>query len=210
MKNGIETNINIEHIDSKRIAEKNFSIWNAALLTRDSKNVAEVYLSEGELLGTVSSKIRKGKEEIGEYFDHFLKINPSGEVVERDVVYFSNDCFLDKGLYDFKVVRGGEEEIIHARFSYVWKKDENGDWKILHHHSSGETEENKDLSGFQPDLGNVKNIQWGIDKEISDGVFLKTGFYKKEDGKIVRFSCVLKSGDIVYSHVSECPENYGV
>ncbi|MFA6790636.1 MAG: SgcJ/EcaC family oxidoreductase, partial [Parcubacteria group bacterium] len=202
--NSMETEKNIE-----AIAESNFSTWNDQLLTKESQKVAQVYLPDGELFGTVSSKIRKGREEIREYFDHFLKIDPSGKVIERNIIQFSEDCYLDEGFYDFNVIRNGKEEVVHARFIYIWKKDDNGDWKILHHHSYAKSEENKKLSDFRLNLKDIDNIQWGTNKEVVGGFLLQTGFYEREDGKTIRFSCVSK-GELVSGHFSECPEDHGV
>jgi len=39
-------------------------------------------------------------------------------------------------MYDFKVGSGSDRQVVEARFSFVWKKDDNGVWKIVHHHSS--------------------------------------------------------------------------
>jgi len=40
------------------------------------------------------------------------------------------------GMYNFEVGSEDSRTIVEARFTYIWQKDERGDWKILHHHSS--------------------------------------------------------------------------
>jgi len=39
-------------------------------------------------------------------------------------------------LLDFEVGPVDDRKVVEARFSFVWKKDDQGEWKIVHHHSS--------------------------------------------------------------------------
>ena len=71
-----------------------------------------------------------------EYFIHFLKKNPRGEVIQEEVQTFGTDVYLHSGMYNFEVGPGDGRHVVEARFSFVWKRDDTGAWKIIHHHSS--------------------------------------------------------------------------
>lgn len=116
----------------KKIALELFEEWNNSLL-KSPKSVALLYGENAVLLGTINGKFRKGREEIEGYFKLFLPLKPIGKIDKMTVIgdeYF----FTSFGHYSF-VLKSGE--IIHARFTFVYKKDiKTGKYKIVHHHSS--------------------------------------------------------------------------
>jgi uncharacterized protein (TIGR02246 family) len=118
------------------IAKKNFAKWNAALLTKDAKKVADLYTSDATFLPTVSPEFKKGREGAEDYFHHFLEKDPEGEVVEEVVQPISIDCYLQSGLYNFAVGPKEKREIVAARFTFLWQRGTDGQWRIAHHHSS--------------------------------------------------------------------------
>ncbi len=213
MENNLENNLENPTL---KLADDNFKSWNEALEKGEAKEVAKKYLEEGELFGTVSAKIRKGQKEIEGYFDHFLEIDPSGEVIERKTINISTKAFLDSGLYNFQVTRDGKKQTIEAMFTYIWQKDENGEWKIKHHHSAVKDENNEKLSSQKEVLDlRSDNIKWGTDKEISKGIFLRTGFLKQNNNLTSRFTYLVKNSDneaeeTIYQQISVCPEDQGV
>lgn len=118
------------------IAKKNFAKWNAALLTKDARQVADLYTGDATFLPTVSPEFKKGQSGAEAYFHHFLEKDPNGKVVEEAVQPLSPDCYLHSGMYDFEVGPQNQREIVHARFTFLWKKGKDGQWRIAHHHSS--------------------------------------------------------------------------
>ena len=119
------------------IAKQNFKTWSEALTTKDPKAVAGLYTPDATFLPTVSGEFKKGQEGAEEYFHHFLEKDPKGEVVEEEVQSLGENCYLHSGMYNFEVNSPeGGRQTVEARFSFVWQKNESGDWKILHHHSS--------------------------------------------------------------------------
>lgn len=118
------------------IASTNFSQWNSALQTGDAKKVASLYSPESTFLPTVSDKFIRGQEEAEGYFEHFLEKNPTGEIIDETVRVISPDSYLHSGMYNFEVGQEDKRETLEARFSFIWKKDEAGQWQIIHHHSS--------------------------------------------------------------------------
>ena len=120
----------------KEIAQENFKRWNEALLTKDPKKVAELYAKNNTFLPTLSPDFKKGNDEAEEYFIHFLEKNPKGEIKEEAIQLMGENFYLHSGMYDFEVGDEGAKSIVEARFSFVWEKENNGEWKIIHHHSS--------------------------------------------------------------------------
>ena|SRR3990167_9239447 len=120
----------------EKIAEANFSRWNEALLTRDPQRVAALYAVDATFLPTVSGDFKRGPAEAEGYFKHFLEKTPSGEIVEGAVQTLGQNCYLHSGMYNFEVGPDDNRSTMEARFSMVWRTDERGEWKIIHHHSS--------------------------------------------------------------------------
>jgi uncharacterized protein (TIGR02246 family) len=119
-----------------KIARKNFINWNKALKTKDPKKVAVLYSKDAALLPTLSPEFKTKPCGIKEYFEHFLKKNPVGKIVVSKVQVLGSKSYLHSGLYNFEVGSKGAREIIKARFSFIWKQNRKGEWKIVHHHSS--------------------------------------------------------------------------
>ena len=108
-----------------------FDEWNSALQTRDPKNVAALYESNGILLPTVSNKVRHNPEEVADYFVHFCAKGPKGKIDEANVRIFG-DVAINSGIYTFTFEDGSA---VPARFTFVYRW--NGQrWMIVEHHSS--------------------------------------------------------------------------
>jgi len=113
-----------------------FEKWNDTLQTGDANKVAALYdEKDGILLPTVSPKVRHNREEIADYFEHFLAKNPVGRIDESNIRIFG-DIAINSGLYTFELDNGeGGRVDVGARFTFVYKKD-GDNWMILEHHSS--------------------------------------------------------------------------
>ena len=104
--------------------------WTDVVKGGDPKQVTSLYRDNGILLGTFSGKERVGHELILEYFENLLKSPVEVQIVsEHPHVYES--AAVNSGLYNFVT----EGKTVNARFSFVYHKD-NGEWKIVSHHSS--------------------------------------------------------------------------
>jgi uncharacterized protein (TIGR02246 family) len=112
-----------------------FDKWNAALQTGNAETVANLYAKDGVLLPTVSNRVRADHAAIVDYFRHFLELKPKGTLNEIHITCFGNVA-INQGIYTFDVVRGGKAGKVRARYSFTYAK-EDGDWKIVSHHSSG-------------------------------------------------------------------------
>lgn len=120
----------------EKIAQENFAKWNEALQTKDPKKVAELYTEDCTFLPTLSPDFKKGIAGAESYFVHFLAKDPVGEIKDGEVQSIGEDCYIHSGMYDFEVGPEGERSTANARFTYIWRKEEDGEWKIIHHHSS--------------------------------------------------------------------------
>ncbi len=119
-----------------KIVNANMALWLKTLETKDSKKVAKLYLENATFLPTVSGEFKRGQDGAESYFDHFLSKNPKGEVVEEAIISIDENSYLHVGMYNFELDGDGERVIVKARFDYLWKKDDDGEWRIAHHHSS--------------------------------------------------------------------------
>jgi len=120
----------------QEIARKNFADWNEALLTGDPEKVAELYAEDNTFLPTMSPDFKKGKAEAEGYFVHFIEKKPIGEVTEEETQSMGEGFYSYNGFYDFEVDKDGARVIMECRFTFNLRREKNGEWKIIHHHSS--------------------------------------------------------------------------
>ena len=109
-----------------------FTKWNKALATGDSATVAKCYTSSPVLLPTVKDDPRTDFDTVKDYFDAFLLKEPQGEIIEG-YINIGEGWASDVGIYEFTMGATGDK--VKARYSYVYVQ-EDGEWKIQHHHSS--------------------------------------------------------------------------
>jgi len=111
-----------------------FEMWNKALQTEDPANVVACYAADAILLPTVSAQVRHNHDEIRDYFVHFLAKKPRGRITEHNIRIYDNIA-INSGLYTFSLEADGVRADAAARFTFVYRKDEDG-WLIIEHHSS--------------------------------------------------------------------------
>ena len=109
-----------------------FQLWNSALATGDSTEVANRYSNEAVLLPTVSDTPRTTDALIKDYFDSFLLKKPQGEILSGDIMIGTNWA-QDAGIYEFTMGIDGSK--VKGRYTFVYVF-EDGEWKISQHHSS--------------------------------------------------------------------------
>ena len=123
-------------MEIEKIAEENFKKWNDSLLTGEAESVAAFYAEEASFLPTVSPEFKIGKSGAESYFKHFLQKNPKGNIVKERVRQISEKAYLHSGFYNFELGPNDSRQIVEARFTFLWEKNEDGKWVIAHHHSS--------------------------------------------------------------------------
>jgi uncharacterized protein (TIGR02246 family) len=105
--------------------------WVTAIKSGDPKQVVSLYHDDGILLGTFSNKERVGRDLILEYFENLLKSPVDVEIVSEHL-HVLESSVINSGLYNF-VTNG---KTVNARFSFMYTKNDDSDWKIISHHSS--------------------------------------------------------------------------
>ena len=105
--------------------------WVTAIKSGDPKQVVSLYHDDGILLGTFSNKERVGRDLILEYFENLLKSPVDVEIVSEHP-HVLESAVVNSGLYNF-VTNG---KTVNARFSFMYTKNDDSDWKIISHHSS--------------------------------------------------------------------------
>ena len=112
------------------------------------------------LLPTLSDKPRTNLDAVEDYFVSFLKRKPKGRIVSGKILIGPDGSWAhDAGIYEFVLedspsdktqdVNSGETSqnvnpgsnksntsVVRARYSFLYLRDERGEWKIAHHHSS--------------------------------------------------------------------------
>ncbi len=118
---------------SDSIASELLQKWIGVVESGDPKQVTNLYLDNGILLGTFSNKERVGHELILEYFEKLLKSSVDVEVVSENPHVFGSSA-VNSGHYNFMT----NGKTINARFSFVYHKERlpTDEWKIVSHHSS--------------------------------------------------------------------------
>ncbi len=109
-----------------------FDQWNKSLATGNPAAVAANYAPDAILIPTVSNKVRRTDAERIDYFEHFLLKKPVGKLDQPNVRIFG-DIALNSGLYTFTYQDGSKTR---ARYTFVYKKQSDGRWLIIEHHSS--------------------------------------------------------------------------
>ncbi|MDT0268215.1 SgcJ/EcaC family oxidoreductase [Streptomyces sp. DSM 44915] len=116
-----------------------FDDWNAALATGDPETVADLYAPDAVLEPTLSNVIRSDRAGIVDYFEHFLRQRPVGEIDASYVELLGRDAAVDSGAYTFTLTdpETGEVSEVAARYTFVYERDRHSDaWRIVNHHSS--------------------------------------------------------------------------
>ena len=112
-----------------------FDQWNAALQTGNPDEIVKIYAEDAVLLPTVSNKPRTTREEIRDYFAHFMEKKPKGKIDTRTIRIGCNDA-SDVGTYTFILTeKDGTAATVPARYSFLYVH-KDGKWQIAHHHSS--------------------------------------------------------------------------
>ena len=111
-----------------------FDRWNSSLGTKDPTKVAANYAADAVLLPTVENTATT-PDQIKAYFTNFLKKEPVGKIDTRTINLGCNEAF-DVGTYTFDL-KGADGKVskVAARYSFIYEL-RDGDWKIVHHHSS--------------------------------------------------------------------------
>ncbi|MDI1227117.1 MAG: SgcJ/EcaC family oxidoreductase [bacterium] len=122
--------------NAEREVKAAFEKWIAAVSTGNADAVSALYAPEAVLLPTLSPKVHDTPEQRREYFTAFTaRKDLKGEVNESYIRVFQ-DTAVNSGMYTFSYQdEAGRTQSVPARFSFVYRRTEEG-WMIIDHHSS--------------------------------------------------------------------------
>ncbi|OEU14859.1 hypothetical protein FRACYDRAFT_154683, partial [Fragilariopsis cylindrus CCMP1102] len=120
-----------------------FDKWNDALSTGDPNISSSLSLSSLSssisppllLLPTMSNEPRTNRKSIERYFVNFLRNKPKGRIINGHIRIGKDGSWAhDAGIYEFSMISNSNNNI--ARYSFLYLRNDLGEWKIAHHHSS--------------------------------------------------------------------------
>ncbi|MDI9349518.1 MAG: SgcJ/EcaC family oxidoreductase [Candidatus Symbiobacter sp.] len=109
--------------------------WAAALNQHDLERVVSLYADRAVLLPTISSELRTDHDRIRAYFEMLFQRMPKLRVVQSILHHFGGNVAVRSGIYVFTLDKDGKTDNLWARFTFIYHQ-ENGEWKIMTHHSS--------------------------------------------------------------------------
>ena len=109
------------------------NLWTETIKTKSPEKVAKLYNKNAILLPTLSNKVRTTPSSIQAYFVQFLAKSPKCTVNECHSRKVSDNIVINSGIYTFKL---DPDQTAGARFTFVYKQNEENEWEIIEHHSS--------------------------------------------------------------------------
>lgn len=110
--------------------------WLEAVASHKPENVAALYDTDAVLLPTLRNAVHDTPAERLDYFQMFTAMPEiKGKVEEQHPRLLDDNTAVNGGIYTFSFLQDGKPVNVTARFSFTYKK-ENGEWKIVEHHSS--------------------------------------------------------------------------
>ena len=101
------------------------------------EEVAALYAQEAVLIPTFSPKIYNSEAEIAGYFSRITDQREVSVTVREETVVEQTNAQGSQvigGIYDWRIIKDGEENVFGARLSFVVSLGEKR--PIVHHHSS--------------------------------------------------------------------------
>jgi hypothetical protein len=114
----------------------NFLSWADAVAAGKPATIAALYDDAFSLLPTLSENVISDTAGAIAYFTFFCGFKPVAKMVREFVEPMGADAYTHAGVYRFTLGPPEKREDVDARFSMAWRKNAQGVWKIVHHHSS--------------------------------------------------------------------------
>jgi len=110
--------------------------WSAAYTSNDPDAIVKYYTPDAILLGTVSPIISTGTDAIRTYFGAVKGTGNKNTIDERRTIVLSDNAVIVTGFYTFIRMKDGQASPSPSRFTMLLVKNDDGQWRIAHHHSS--------------------------------------------------------------------------
>ena len=125
-----------EFSEEQRSVLKAMDRWVAAVSGGDPAAVAALYAPDAVFWGTVSPFLRTTPEGVRDYFEHFMRLSHLNAIYYKPMVRVYGDIAINTGYYTFFYEEDGVLRSIPARYTFVYRRDAQGEWQIVEHHSS--------------------------------------------------------------------------
>ena len=110
--------------------------WIEAITTTDPETVAKLYAKDAVFWGTISPFLRTTPEGRKNYFERFTVLENLNAIYYKPMVRVYGDIAINSGYYTFFYELDGKMMSLPARYTFVYRKDGDGEWYIIDHHSS--------------------------------------------------------------------------
>lgn len=110
--------------------------WIQAVTTTDPDTVVKLYAKDAVFWGTVSPFLRTTPEGTKDYFEHFMRFEHLNAIYYKPMVRVYDNIAINSGYYTFFYEKDGKMMSIPARYTFVYRKNGDGEWEIIDHHSS--------------------------------------------------------------------------
>lgn len=130
---------NKEELQDLKEVKNALKKWISAMKTYDPDAVTALYADDASFWGTVALSIATDKKGIKAYFVDFLRKDDLEIEVTDEYVEFHDDGkeAVYAGAYKFSFSdENGPNQVVPARFTFIFAKQDDGEWLIKHHHSS--------------------------------------------------------------------------
>ncbi len=117
------------------MAENLLKKWEVCLNNGDLSGIVSLYTDNAVLWGTFSDIIRDNPELIREYFQNLFERKNLKVTFGSSNLRSFGSAAIYSGEYEFSYEEGGVVSC-PARFSFVFYKERNEQYKIIDHHSS--------------------------------------------------------------------------
>lgn len=99
--------------------------------------VVALYSPDAILWATVSEQRRDTPQELRDYFEVFAKLPNLKAKGYKPVIRVYDNVAINSGYYTFTYDgKGGKKKVVPARYTFVYRKGNDGKWMIVDHHSS--------------------------------------------------------------------------
>lgn len=99
--------------------------------------MTKLYAPDAVLWGTVSEQLRVTPQEIEDYFEYFARLPDLKVSAYKPNIRIFGNTAINDGYYNFTfTLPDGTTETKKARYSFVYRKNREGNWEIIDHHSS--------------------------------------------------------------------------
>lgn len=110
--------------------------WIDAFNAGDPARICALYCADAVLWGTTAQQLIATPQGVRAYFDgHCAAQYPLQVRLTAQQLRLYGETAINSGSYTLQAVAGGQQRVLPARFSFVYRKA-GGQWLIVDHHSS--------------------------------------------------------------------------